>query len=44
MDDKKYKYQCTVCGEVVELDEPMPDDYICPICGVDASQFVEVKD
>lgn len=44
MADKKYKYQCTVCGEVVELDEPMPADYVCPVCGVDASMFVEVND
>lgn len=44
MPEKKYKYQCTVCGEIVELDEPMPDDFVCPVCGVDASMFVEVDE
>lgn len=44
MDEKKYKYQCTCCGEVVELDEPMTSDFVCPVCGVDSSLFVEKND
>lgn len=42
--DKKYKYQCVVCGTVVELDEPMPVEYYCPVCGVESAMFVELKD
>ena len=33
------KYQCTVCGEVIESDT-MPE--VCPVCGVDT--FVELDD
>lgn len=33
------KYQCTVCGEVIES-ETMPE--VCPVCGVDT--FVELDD
>lgn len=32
------KWVCTVCGYVYEGDE-LPADYICPICGKDASFF-----
>ncbi|HCL03591.1 MAG TPA: flavin reductase [Lachnoclostridium phytofermentans] len=31
-------YQCTVCGYIEETDE-LPDDFICPVCGKDASYF-----
>ena len=31
------KYQCTVCGEVVES-ETMPE--VCPVCGVDTAEKV----
>ncbi len=35
------KYICTVCGYVYEADE-LPDDFKCPICGVDKKLFKEV--
>ena len=38
----KKKYRCTICGYVYEGDE-LPDDYVCPICGVGPELFVEEK-
>ena len=35
------KWECTICGYIHEGDEP-PDE--CPLCGADASQFLEVKE
>ena len=37
------KYRCKLCGYEVEMEE-MPIDYKCPICGVSASMFEEVKE
>ncbi|MDE7163938.1 MAG: flavin reductase [Clostridiales bacterium] len=34
------KYRCTICGYVYEGDE-VPDDYLCPICGVGKDLFEE---
>ena len=36
------KYVCTVCGYVYDGDTPfeeLPDDYVCPLCGVGKDQF-----
>ena len=34
------KYVCAVCGYVYEGDiNEAPEDYVCPICGVDKSHF-----
>jgi len=41
---EKKKYQCTVCGYEVEVEGELPEDFTCPACGVDASNFVEVKE
>ncbi len=38
---KKKKYVCEVCGHEHEGD--LPADFVCPVCGVDASHFKEVK-
>ena len=45
------KYVCTVCSYVydpAENDnvpfEQLPDDYVCPLCGVGKEQFVEVEE
>jgi len=33
------KWVCVVCGYVHE--GPLPKDFICPICGATAEQFVK---
>ncbi len=40
--EKRYGWRCTLCGHVVEMDE-LPDDFRCPICGVDKSFFERVE-
>lgn len=34
------KYVCTVCGYVYEGEE-LPEDYVCPLCGVGPDLFEE---
>ncbi|MCC6107098.1 MAG: rubredoxin [Coriobacteriaceae bacterium] len=42
---KTYKFVCTVCGYEVEVDTPeLPDDYVCPVCGVGPDMFERVED
>ena len=36
------KYRCTVCNYVYEGDS-LPEDYVCPICGVGPDLFEEVE-
>lgn len=36
------KWKCDVCGYIYEGEE-LPDDYKCPICGVDASHFIKIE-
>ena len=45
-DEKKtYKFVCTVCGYEVEVDTPeLPEDYVCPVCGVGPDLFERVDD
>ena len=44
------KYICQVCGyiyddEVEEMpSEDLPDDWVCPLCGVPKSSFVKVEE
>ncbi len=38
MEEKKEIYVCTVCG--YEAEGPLPEDFICPVCGVDVTHFV----
>lgn len=38
----RYGWQCQVCGYVVEIDE-LPDDFVCPVCGVGKENFVRVE-
>lgn len=40
--DGKKKYRCKVCGYIFEGDE-LPDDYVCPICGVTREMFEEIS-
>lgn len=37
----KRRYVCDICGYVVETDEPLPQDYVCPVCKADRSHFAE---
>ena len=44
------KYICDICGfeydeskEAVKF-EDLPEDWVCPLCGVDVSQFDEVDE
>lgn len=38
---KAVGYRCSVCGYILESDT-LPDDFICPVCGKDASYFVKL--
>lgn len=45
MADKTYKFVCVVCGYEVEVDTPeLPEDYVCPLCGVGRDQFELVEE
>ena len=35
------KYVCDLCGFIYDeaTEGPMPDDYVCPLCGADKSHF-----
>lgn len=37
------QWKCTVCGYIYEGDE-LPADFVCPVCGKDASFFEEVSE
>lgn len=37
------RFRCDVCGYVVESATDLPDDFVCPVCGVDRSHFVEIQ-
>ena len=39
-DEKKAKYTCQVCGYVYK-GNALPEDFMCPICGVGADRFVK---
>ena len=42
---KTYKFACIVCGYEVEVDTPeLPEDYVCPVCGVGPDQFELVEE
>lgn len=39
------RYVCTVCGYEFEGDfENLPEDWVCPVCGVGKEQFEKVED
>jgi len=43
------KYECVICGYVYDEEkedvkfEDLPDDWVCPVCGTDKSDFEEMK-
>ena len=38
---KKSGYRCKICGYIYE-GEPLPDDYICPLCKHGAADFEKI--
>lgn len=40
-DVEKHGWKCDVCGFIYEEDE-LPEDFVCPICKVDASHFHKI--
>ncbi len=36
------RYECSICHYIAEVDGELPDDYTCPVCGVDRSFFNEI--
>ena len=38
----KFAWRCTVCGHIEYVDE-LPDDFVCPVCGVDKDMFERIE-
>ena len=38
----RYGWRCTICGHIEEVDE-LPDDFVCPICGVGKEMFERIE-
>ena len=44
------KYICTVCGEIYDETiegvkfEDLPEDWVCPVCGVGKDSFEKVEE
>lgn len=42
---KTYTFRCLVCGYEVTVDTPeLPEDFVCPMCGVGPDEFELVED
>ena len=39
---EKKGWRCTICGYIYEGD-PLPEDYVCPVCGAPASCFEKIE-
>lgn len=39
---EKKGWRCTICGYIYEGD-PLPEDYICPVCGAPAAVFEKIE-
>lgn len=37
----RYAWQCQVCGHIEYVDE-LPEDFVCPVCGVGREMFVRI--
>ena len=37
------KWKCKICGYIYEGEE-LPEDFVCPICGVPRDMFEEVDE
>jgi flavin reductase (DIM6/NTAB) family NADH-FMN oxidoreductase RutF/rubredoxin len=49
VDPLSKKYKCSSCGyvydeatETIKFDD-LPDDWVCPVCGTDKSDFIEIQ-
>ena len=42
-ESKTKKWKCSFCGYVYEGDE-LPDNFVCPICGVGKENFELIED
>ena len=40
---KTKKWKCSICGYIHEADD-LPDDFVCPICGVGKENFELIED
>ncbi|MEY8562556.1 flavin reductase [Eggerthellaceae bacterium 3-80] len=38
----RYAWQCQVCGHIEYVDE-LPEDFVCPVCGVGREMFVRIE-
>ena len=38
----RYGWRCKICGHIEEVDE-LPDDFLCPICGMGKEMFERVE-
>lgn len=38
----RFAWRCTVCGHIEEADE-LPDDFVCPVCGVGKELFERIE-
>ena len=44
------KYKCTICGYIYDEDvegvkfEYLPDEWVCPLCGVGKDMFEKVEE
>lgn len=45
MDEKKVRigWRCLICGHIEWVDE-LPEDYVCPLCGVGIDQFERIEE
>lgn len=41
-DAPRFGWQCTICKYVAESEE-IPDDFICPVCGMGKDKFVKIE-
>ena len=41
-DSTKHRYQCIVCGHIVEAEGNLPEDYRCPLCKASKDKFERV--
>ena len=37
-------YRCTVCGHIVQVEGELPEDFMCPVCGMGRDYFEEITE